>query len=132
MAARPRRTRVLVATNEPWGTYHAQPLLAEAQPRGWELVQVVPDLSQIKPGDPVRVATLNDVPQADLLVVNGAEAWPADVAAALKRLDRKTRMSSAGWSVLCSRTTKATPAARPAAMQVRPTASMPVSMRDMP
>ncbi|MGW7686426.1 hypothetical protein ACWGID_37135 [Kribbella sp. NPDC054772] len=86
VAARPRRTRVLLATNEPWGTYHAQPLLAEAQRRGWELVQVVPDLTQIKPGDPVPVATLNDVPRADLLVVNGAEAWPADVAAALKRL----------------------------------------------
>ncbi|MFD7153767.1 hypothetical protein ACFV9C_04180 [Kribbella sp. NPDC059898] len=86
LAARARRTRVLLATNEPWGTYHAQPLLAEARRRGWELVQVVPDLSQIKPGDPVRVATLSDVPQADLLVVNGAEAWPADVAAALMRL----------------------------------------------
>lgn len=85
-AARPRRTRVLLATNEPWGTYHAQPLLAEASRRGWELVQVVPDLSQIKPGDPVTVATLDDVPPADLLVVNGAEDWPADVAAALKRL----------------------------------------------
>ncbi|HZX08825.1 hypothetical protein [Kribbella sp.] len=86
LAARPRRTRVLLATNEPWGTYHAQPLLAEAKRRGWELVQVVPDLSQIKAGDPVQVATLADVPQGDLLVVNGAEAWPADVAAALKRL----------------------------------------------
>jgi hypothetical protein len=85
-AARPRRTRVLLATNEPWGTYHAQPLLAEAARRGWELVQVVPDLSQIKPNDPVTVATLDDVPPADLLVVNGAEAWPADVAAALKRM----------------------------------------------
>ncbi|HEY3557041.1 MAG TPA: hypothetical protein VGL05_06250 [Kribbella sp.] len=86
VAARPRRTRVLLATNEPWGTYHAQPLLAEAVRRGWELVQVVPDLTQIKPGDPVTVATLNDVPQADLLVVNGASDWPADVAAALRRL----------------------------------------------
>lgn len=86
LAARPRRTRVLVATNEPWGTYHAQPLLAEAARRGWELVQVVPDLTQIKPDDPVPVATLDDVPQADLLVVNGASDWPADVAAALRRL----------------------------------------------
>ena len=86
LAARPRRTRVLLATNEPWGTYHAQPLLAEAKRRGWELVQVVPDLTQIKPGDPVTVATLNDVPPADLLVVSGAEDWPADVAKALKRL----------------------------------------------
>ncbi|WP_350279500.1 hypothetical protein [Kribbella sp. HUAS MG21] len=86
LAARPRRTRVLLATNEPWGTYHAQPLLAEAARRGWELVQVVPDRSQLKPGDPVKAATLNDVPPADLLVVNGASDWPADVAAALHRL----------------------------------------------
>lgn len=85
-AARPRRTRVLLATNEPWGTYHAQPLLAEAARRGWELVQLVPDRSRITPTDPVTVATLDDVPPADLLVVNGAEAWPADCAAALKRL----------------------------------------------
>ena len=86
VAARPRRTRVLVATNEPWGTYHAQPLLAEAARRGLELVQVVPDRSRITPTDPVTVATLDDVPQADLLVVNGAEAWPADVAKALPGL----------------------------------------------
>lgn len=85
-AARPRRTRVLLATNEPWGTYHAQPLLAEAARRGWELVQLVPDRSRITPTDPVTVATLDDVPPADLLVVNGAEAWPADCAAALQRL----------------------------------------------
>ncbi|MEI8410314.1 MULTISPECIES: hypothetical protein [unclassified Kribbella] len=85
-AARPRRTRVLLATNEPWGTYHAQPLLAEAARRGWELVQLVPDRSRITPTDPVTVATLDDVPPADLLVVNGAEPWPADCAAALKRL----------------------------------------------
>jgi hypothetical protein len=84
--ARPRRTRVLLATNEPWGTYHAKPLLAEAGRRGWELVQVVPDRSRVAPDDPVTVATLEDVPPADLLVVNGAEAWPADVAAALKTL----------------------------------------------
>jgi hypothetical protein len=81
-----RRTRVLLATNEPWGTYHAAPLLAEAARRGWELVQVVPDRSRITPTDPVTVATLDDVPPADLLVVNGAADWPADVAAALKGL----------------------------------------------
>ncbi|MEV0798139.1 hypothetical protein AB0I34_10650 [Kribbella sp. NPDC050281] len=86
IAARPRRTRVLLATNEPWGTYHAQPLLAEAARRGWELVQLVPDLSQITPTDPVPVATLDDIPRADLLVVNGASDWPADCAAALKRM----------------------------------------------
>jgi hypothetical protein len=80
------RRRVLLATNEPWGTYHAKPLLAEAARRGWELVQLVPDRSRITPEDPVAVATLADVPPADLLVVNGAEAWPADCAAALPGL----------------------------------------------
>lgn len=89
-AARPRRTRVLLATNEPWGTYHAQPLLAEAARRGWELVQLVPDRSRITPTDPVTVATLDDVPPADLLVVNGAEAWPADCAAAVQFLPHST------------------------------------------
>ncbi|WP_433164749.1 hypothetical protein [Kribbella sp. CA-247076] len=86
VAGRPRRVRVLVATNEPWGTYHARPLLTEAARRGWELVQLVPDRSRVTPDDPVPVATLDDVPPADLLVVNGAEAWPADVAKALPRL----------------------------------------------
>jgi hypothetical protein len=76
---------VLLATNEPWGTYHALPLLAEAARRGWELVQLVPDRSVILPTDPVKVATLDDVPPADLLVVNGAGDWPADCAAALRR-----------------------------------------------
>ncbi|WP_202872795.1 hypothetical protein [Kribbella capetownensis] len=86
IAARARRTRVLLATNEPWGTYHAQPLLAEAARRGWELVQLVPDRSQITPTDPVPVATLDDVPGGDLLVVSGASDWPADCAAALNRM----------------------------------------------
>lgn len=83
---RPRRPRVLIATNEPWGTYHVKPLLPEAQRLGWDVVQLVPDLTGVTPGDPVQVATLDDVPRADLLVVTGAGDWPADCAAALKRL----------------------------------------------
>ncbi|GAA3779360.1 hypothetical protein GCM10022225_79420 [Plantactinospora mayteni] len=87
VAGRPRRRqRVLLATNEPWGTYHAKPLLAEATRRGWELVQVVPDLSGITPGDPVPVTILDRVRDADLLVVNGAGDWPADCAAELRHL----------------------------------------------
>jgi hypothetical protein len=74
---------VLLATNEPWGTYHALPLLAEAARRGWDLVQLVPDRSGVSPTDPVTVATLHDVPTADLLIVSGAADWPADAAAAL-------------------------------------------------
>lgn len=52
--------QVLIATNEPWATYHVQPLLAEAERRGWKLTQVVPDKSRINPGDPVPTATPQD------------------------------------------------------------------------
>ncbi|MEJ3747927.1 hypothetical protein WEI85_32140 [Actinomycetes bacterium KLBMP 9797] len=82
----PRRPRVLVATNEPWGTYHVRPLLAEAHRRGYRLTQLVPDVSQIKPDEPVPVATPDAAPRADLLVVTGAGDWPADCAARLRRL----------------------------------------------
>ncbi|WP_433330258.1 hypothetical protein [Spirillospora sp. CA-294931] len=81
-----RRLRVLVATNEPWGTYHVKPLLAEAARRGWRLTQLVPDLAQIKPGDPVPVSTPEDAPRADLLVVTGAGDWPLKCAARFGRL----------------------------------------------
>ncbi|GLW07973.1 hypothetical protein Misp01_31030 [Microtetraspora sp. NBRC 13810] len=81
-----RRPRVLVATNEPWGTYHVQPLLHEARRQGWDVVQLVPDLSGVTPGDPVTVATLDDAPDADLLVVTGAGDWPADCAKRLRHL----------------------------------------------
>ncbi|WP_246843244.1 hypothetical protein [Allokutzneria sp. NRRL B-24872] len=76
---------VLVATNEPWATYHVKPLLAEAARRGWRLTQLVPDHSKTTPGDPVPVATLAKAPKADLLVVTGAGDWPADCAATLRR-----------------------------------------------
>ncbi|GAA4056476.1 hypothetical protein [Actinomadura miaoliensis] len=78
--------RVLVATNEPWGTYHVRPLLAEAARRGYLLTQLVPDYSQIAPGESVPVATPQTAPRADLLVVTGASDWPADMAARFPRL----------------------------------------------
>ncbi|WP_461031349.1 hypothetical protein [Streptomyces mayteni] len=84
--ARHRAPRVLVATNEPWGTYHVKPLLAEAERRGWRLTQLVPDYAGITPGDPVPVATPADAPRADLLVVTGAGDWPADCAARFRHL----------------------------------------------
>lgn len=83
--AAPRRT-VLVATNEPWGTYHVKPLLAEANRRGWRLIQVVPDLSQIADGDPVPVVVPDHAPTADLLVVTGAGDWPAECVSRFRRL----------------------------------------------
>ncbi|MEV0381347.1 hypothetical protein [Nonomuraea sp. NPDC050643] len=81
-----RARRVLIATNEPWGTYHAAPLLPEARRLGWEVVQLVPDRSGVKPGDPVPVMLPGEVDEADLLVVTGAGDWPADCAARLRRL----------------------------------------------
>jgi hypothetical protein len=83
---RPGRLRILVATNEPWGTYHVAPLLAEAARRGWRLTQLVPDYAGVAPDDPVPVATPDDAPPADLLVVTGAGDWPADCAARFRRL----------------------------------------------
>lgn len=81
-----RRRRVLVATNEPWGTYHVAPILAEIERRGWQVTQLVPDLSQVAPDDPVPTATPDDAPRADLLVVAGAGDWPADCAARFRRM----------------------------------------------
>jgi hypothetical protein len=81
-----RPLRVLLATNEPWGTYHVKPLLPEANRRGWRVTQLVPDYTQIAPDDPVPVATPDDAPHADLLVVTGAGDWPADCAARFRRL----------------------------------------------
>lgn len=81
-----RGRRVLIATNEPWGTYHVKPLLAEAARRGWRLTQLVPDYAGVTPGDPVQVATPEDAPRAELLVVTGAGDWPADCAKWFRRL----------------------------------------------
>ncbi|PZF82042.1 hypothetical protein [Jiangella anatolica] len=80
-----RPPRILVATNEPWGTYHVRPLLPEIGRRGWDVRQLVPDRSQIAPGETVPVVTPADDPAADLLVVTGATDWPADCAAAALR-----------------------------------------------
>ncbi|WP_460769314.1 hypothetical protein [Mariniluteicoccus flavus] len=81
----PKPFRVAAATNEPWGTYHVKPVLDEIEARGGTLTQIVPDLSGIKPGDPVPVLPLAQAraDQFDLLVISGATAWPAEVARAL-------------------------------------------------
>lgn len=88
--------RILIATNEPWGTYHLTPLTAAVAAAGVELVHVVPDLHQAThvPDGPLRVAALDDLltdparpaARADLLVVTGATRWPGEVAAALPDL----------------------------------------------
>ncbi|MEU6641135.1 hypothetical protein ABZ863_01135 [Saccharomonospora sp. NPDC046836] len=81
-----RPLRIAVATNEPWGTYHVKPLLSEAARRGWQLTQLVPDLSNIAPGEPVPVATPDTLRGADLLVVTGAGDWPVECAERFRRL----------------------------------------------
>lgn len=104
--------RVLLATNEPWATYHAAPLLDQARRLGATLVQVVPDRSKIKAGDPVSVITLQELlsaPKADLLVVNGAADWPVKVAAALP-----------GLPVVASSLAYLNPAEVPGAAALRP------------
>lgn len=64
--------RVVLATNEPWGTYHAAPLVDAAVEAGVELIQWVPDLERV-PGDTkVAVSDKRSVlTTADLVVVNG-------------------------------------------------------------
>ncbi|MGH3587664.1 MAG: hypothetical protein ACRDQ0_15210, partial [Pseudonocardia sp.] len=101
--------RVLIATNEPWGTYHAEPLLPEIRRRGWTLTQLVPDRSEIDADEPVPVATVDAAPDADLLVVTGAGDWPADCVARLPDLP-----------VVASSLAYLTPEETPRAPEVRP------------
>ncbi|MFI7672602.1 hypothetical protein [Actinophytocola sp. NPDC049390] len=121
IAAPAARRRVLVATNEPWGTYHVRPLLAEVARRGWQLTQLVPDYAGVAPGDPVPVATPADAPRADLLVVTGAGDWPADC------VDRFRRLPVAASSLAYQR-----PVEAPRAKEIRPriiTSSSPAEGR---
>ncbi len=108
-AAEPGPLRVLVATNEPWGTYHAEPLLPEVRRRGWTLTQLVPDRSEIDTDEPVPVAVAGAMPDADLLVVTGAGDWPADCLARLPDLP-----------VVASSLAYLQPEEAPRAAQVRP------------
>ncbi|MFD0684597.1 hypothetical protein [Actinomadura fibrosa] len=78
--------QVLIATNEPWGTYHVRSLLAEAERRDMRLTQLVPDRSHISLADPVPVARPEDALHADLLVVSGAGDWPLECAARFPQL----------------------------------------------
>jgi hypothetical protein len=113
--------RVLIATNEPWGTYHVKPLLAEAARRGWRLTQLVPDYAGVTPGDPVPVATPADAPRAGLLVVTGAGDWPADCVARFR-----------GLPVAASSLAYQRPVEAPRAKEIRPrliTSSSPAEGR---
>ena len=73
--------RVVVATNEPWGTYHVRSLLDDVAARGGQLALVVPDRSRVSTAETVPVLTPEEVADwgPDLLVVNGATSWPTQV-----------------------------------------------------
>lgn len=71
-----------MATNEPWGTYHVADVAPEVESRGGSITLIVPDESEIDPADPVPSLALDqaEAEDFDLLVVNGATQWPAEVA----------------------------------------------------
>lgn len=62
----------VVAANEPWGTYHFEPLLSAAERLGIELVQFCPDFSRVPQAAAIAVSDDPGVfEQADLAAVNG-------------------------------------------------------------
>lgn len=75
---------VLVATNEPYGSYHIKKMVDYVKEQGGRIALVSPDLDH-KADDGVDVITLDQAGTwgADLLVVNGATKWPATVVDAL-------------------------------------------------
>lgn len=84
-SAADRPIRVLVATSEPWGTYHIEHLLDEASVAGRTIAMVVPDRSHLEEDDATPVVTVAEAAAwgADVLVVNSALEWPVRVARAL-------------------------------------------------
>ncbi len=79
---------VLVATNEPYGTYHIRGMVDHVESQGGRIALVAPDLDH-PTADPVEVITLDQAKawDADLLVVNGATEWPATVVQSLPERD---------------------------------------------
>lgn len=62
----------LVGANEPWGTYHFEPLAREAERRGVDLLQLCPDRSRVPESCSFGVVTdPRIVDSADLVAVNG-------------------------------------------------------------
>lgn len=79
---------VLVATNEPYGTYHIRSMVDHVEEQGGRIALVVPDEDN-PTSDDVETVTLQEAHAwgADLLVVNGATEWPAHVVQELGSLD---------------------------------------------
>ena len=82
------RLRIAVATNEPWGAYHVEHVAEEVAQRGGEIQLIVPDLSEVDEEASVESVPLDEAnpDDYDLLVVNGAEEWPVEVAEEFQEL----------------------------------------------
>lgn len=74
-----------VATNEPWGLYHAAPFADDVAALGGTVTQVVPDLSKVKATAGLAARPLSEIEDGDfdVLLINGVTEWPATVARAL-------------------------------------------------
>lgn len=72
----------IVGSNEPWGTYHFEPLAREAERRGIDLLQLCPDRSRVPESCSLGVVTdPRVVDGADLVAVNGlASSHTAELA----------------------------------------------------
>lgn len=79
---------VLVATNEPYGTYHIASMVDHVESEGGRIALVSPDHEHAS-DDGVDVVTLDEAEDwgADLLVVNGATEWPVTVIEQLDDVD---------------------------------------------
>lgn len=74
---------VLLATNEPWGTYHATPLLGTAEAKSIRLRQWCPDTTHLPADHEVEVTCDPGAPsECELLVVNGL--WSEHTVAAVR------------------------------------------------
>lgn len=75
-----RKFSVLVATNEPYGSYHIASMVSYVKGHGGRIALVSPDLDH-RMGDGVDVITVDQAAEwgADLLVVTGATPWPIAV-----------------------------------------------------
>ncbi|MGO1847960.1 hypothetical protein [Microbacterium sp.] len=72
---------VAVATNEPWGAYHVEHVVAEVEATGGSVDLIVPDMSEADEEAAAQAVPLEEADPSDydVLVVNGATEWPAEV-----------------------------------------------------
>ncbi|MGC5615028.1 hypothetical protein [Georgenia sp. Z1491] len=103
--------RVAVATNEPWGAYHVEHVADEIAAQAGTIELIVPDMSEVDEESAVASVPLDEADPLDydLLVINGAEEWPAEV---VQEFD--------GLPVVASSTAYLQPEEAPYADDVRP------------